>query len=55
MPGFKRGTGFSQVEIDHMLEIVWEILPISTMEWDCVEKEHSMKWPVENHTKESLK
>ena len=47
IPGYKRDTGFSQVEIDHLLEIYAEVLPILA--------EHSTKWPAEKHTKESLK
>ena len=44
MPGYNRGMGFSQVEIDHLFEICAGILPISAMEWDDVEREHYVKW-----------
>ena len=41
----KRSTGFSQIEIDNMLETIGGNLPVAGMEWDRVEKEHEGRWP----------
>ena len=51
----KRSTGFSQVEIDNMLESIEKILPVAGMEWDRVERQHEGRWPDKRRTKESLK
>jgi len=51
----KRATGFSQLEIDNMLETIGIILPVAGMEWESVEREHEGCWPDKQRTKESLK
>ena len=51
----KRSTGFSQVEVDNMLESIEKTLPVAGMEWDRVEREHEGRWPDKRRKKESLK
>ena len=51
----KRGVGYSQMEIDTLLDLVEEHLPISNIEWERIEHLHKCNFPGENRTKESLK
>ena len=51
----KRGTGYSQVELDSLLNLLEQHLPISGTEWDRVEAAHKVKFPLEDRSRDSLK
>ena len=50
-----RGYGFSEAEINDLLETICTILPIGGEEWDMVEHVHTATWPDSNCTKDLLK
>ena len=49
----KRGTGFTEQETLHMLDLIEEILPIGTAEWNSVCTRHTETFP--GRDKEGLK
>ena len=51
----KRGSSYTQVELDSFLDLMEEILPLSSQEWERVETLHRVNFPNEDHTRESLK
>ncbi len=51
----KRGSGYSQVEINSLFDLLEMHLPISSMEWERVEALHEINFPAEDRTRESLK
>jgi hypothetical protein len=51
----KRGTNFSTTELETFLEFNEEHLPIGQMEWETVEQRHSLLYPEQQRTIESLK
>ena len=50
-----RGLAFRKEEIDFFLELMEEILPISSMEWDDIERRHNEKYATNERTKETLR
>lgn len=50
-----RGSGFSRQEIDGMLELLEEYLPIARQEWDSVLRLHMQRYPELDRTVDSLK
>ena len=50
-----RGLAFWKEEIDFFLELMEEILPISSMEWDDIERRHNEKYATNERTKETLR
>ncbi len=51
----KRGIGYSQVELESLLDYLEEHLPISGIEWERVDTAHKAKFPTEVRSLESLK
>lgn len=50
-----RGRGFTDAEIDSLLDVVEEILPIGPNDWDRVAERHCTYYPGLGRTRESLK
>ena len=51
----KRGVGYSHAELDSLLDVIEEILPLSSMDWDLVTRNHKTKYPDEDRKAESIK
>jgi hypothetical protein len=51
----KRGVGFSQKELDSLLDAIEEILPIGSQEWEAVERQHRSMYPESDRNQEALK
>ena len=51
----KRGAGYSQAETDSLLDLLEEHIPLSSMEWENIERLHKCRFPTEDRTCESLK
>ena len=41
----KKGPNFSQAEVDNMLELIEEAMPLSISQWEAVADEHRIFWP----------
>lgn len=54
-PQSKRGIGFSDMEMESLLNLIEQVLPIGGVEWDTIEREHATTWPQQSRTKESLR
>ncbi|PXF45932.1 hypothetical protein BWQ96_04293 [Gracilariopsis chorda] len=50
-----RGNGFSKTEVDSLLDVLEEHLPIGAMEWDKVARIHSSRFPSTQRNADSLK
>ena len=50
-----RGANFSREELDSFLDIVEDILPLSTTQWESVVEIHSSRYPDKGRTVDSLK
>lgn len=50
-----RGRSFSKSEIDSLLEIIEELLPIGMNEWEAVLDRHLTRYPDLDRTKDSIK
>ena len=50
-----RGTGFSQTELDSLLDVVKDLLPLSNPEWMSVARCHSERWPDKERSEVSLR
>ena len=50
-----RGRGFTTTEVENLLEIIEEILPIGQNEWDAVLHRHESRYPDHDRTRDSLK
>ncbi len=50
-----RGAGFSQVELDSLLDLLKEHLPISCIKWERVETAHKRRFPAEDWSCDLLK
>ena len=50
-----RGANFSREELDSFLDIVEDILPLSTTQWESVVETHSGRYPDKGRTVDSLK
>ena len=50
-----RGSAFQKQEIDLFLDLMEEVLPILSMEWEDVEQRHQEKYGTNDRTKETLK
>ncbi len=57
MPPVKstQGVGYSQMEIDSLLDLLEEHLPIASMEWERIENLHKCNFPTEDRRREFLK
>lgn len=51
----KRGKGFTKGEVDHLLEIVEDIIPIGPSSWERVLERHVLLYPNLDRTKDSLR
>ena len=51
----RRGFNYSITEEENLLDIIDELLPIGQMEWELVEQRHSLLYPEQQRTIESLK
>ena len=51
----QRGAGYTRAEIDSMLDLVEEHLPISAEEWEVVARKHRENFPDLNRARESMK
>ena len=51
----KQGKGFTQSEIDHILECIEEVYPIGTQGWERVHEKFQLLHPDSDRTKESIK
>ena len=51
----KRGAKFTTAELEHLLDIVEEILPIGASEWERVWERHDVDFHAKERTPESLK
>jgi hypothetical protein len=47
-PDKKRGLGFSKTELHNLLDTMEAVLPICSVEWQTVEREHAALWPEEH-------
>ena len=54
-PRKKRGMGFSQTELDSLLDVIEEILPIGMGEWDDVERQHHSMYPDRDRNRDALR
>ena len=50
-----RGTNFTREEIDSFLDIVEEVLPLSSTQWERVAETHSARYPEKGRNVDSLK
>jgi hypothetical protein len=50
-----RGANFSREELDSFLDIVEDILPLSTTQWESVVETHSARYPDKGRTVDGLK
>lgn len=50
-----RGPGFTQAELDSVLELLDEYLPVSRDEWEVVLRKHEKRFPEKSRTVESLR
>jgi hypothetical protein len=50
-----RGLAFKKEEVNYLLEVMADILPISSMEWEDVERRHNEKYSTNERTKDTLK
>ena len=50
-----RGCKFSVVEIEHLLEVVEEVIPIGNPDWEQIWQEHLARYPTKERAAESLK
>ena len=50
-----RGTNFSTTELESLLESIEKHLPIGQMEWEIIEQNHSLLYPEQKRTVESIK
>ena len=50
-----RGLAFRKEEVNFLLEVMEDILPISSMEWEDVERRHNERYATNERTKETLK
>jgi hypothetical protein len=51
----KRGFKFSVAELEHMLDIIDNIVPIGNPDWEKVWHKHSAEYPTMKQTPELLK
>ncbi len=51
----QQGSGYRQVEINSLLDLLEVHLPISSMEWERVEMLHKINFRAEDRTRELLK
>ena len=51
----RRGVSFAKTELDYLLDVLEEILPIGPMEWEIVETKHNAIFEEKQRTKETLK
>ena len=51
----KRGAKFTTAELEHLLDIVEEILPIGASKWERVWERHAVDFHAKERTPESLK
>ena len=51
----RRGTGFTQQELETLLDAIEKYIPVGMNEWERVESYHASRYPMEERTKESLK
>ncbi len=51
----KQGVGYSQMEIDWLLDLLEKHLPIASMEWERIENLHMCNFHAKDQTHESLK
>ena len=51
----RRGFNYSITEEENLLDIIDELLPIGQMEWETVEQRHSLLYPEQQRTVDSLK
>ena len=50
-----RGRGFTEAEVDGLLDVIEDLLPISPNDWDRVAERHCTYYPGLGRTRESLK
>ena len=50
-----RGRGFTEAEVDGLLDVIEELLPIGPNDWDRVTERHCTYYPGLGRTRESLK
>jgi hypothetical protein len=51
----KRGFKFTITELEHLLDVIYEIIPIGNPDWEKVWHEHSSAYPTIKRTQELLK
>jgi hypothetical protein len=54
-PKKKRGAGFSNREIDSLLDVIEGILPLGLDEWEAVERQHNSMYPNFGMTYDALR
>jgi hypothetical protein len=54
-PRAKRGAGYTTHEINALLDLLAEHLPLSAIEWKRVVEEHKVNFPAEDRSLESIK
>lgn len=50
-----RGRGFTTTEVESLLEVIEEVLPIGQNEWDTVLHQHQSRYPDYDRTRDSIK
>lgn len=51
----RRGASFATKEIEHLLDVMEEIVPIGPTEWDIVEAKHNALFEDKGRNKDTLK
>ena len=50
-----RGSNFTREEIDSFLDIIEDVLPLSSTQWERLAEMHSVRYPKKGHNADSLK
>lgn len=50
-----RGNGYSEAELNALLDTIENILPASSRQWELIHARHARKWPTQGHNVEGLK
>jgi hypothetical protein len=50
-----KGFAYSKEELNNLLNIIEEVLPISSTMWECIAEVHSLRYPDMGWTTDSLK
>jgi hypothetical protein len=51
----QKGTNYSLDEVDNLLELINEVLPLSATQWENIAKHHMSKYPNRKSSVDSIK